>query len=311
MKPVKYLLIMNPRSKGGKAAKRFDAITRLMTEAGLDFENVIAETYGQIRTASAKANEGKYDVIVAVGGDGTINATMNGFFDSATGVVSGKMFGVIYSGTSPDFCKSYGVPTDLAGAVNALKMLKVREISIGCIQFAGSPVGENLEKRYFSCCASIGIGAMVAEKANRYRKFAGDIPGTFGAICSSLFTFHPFGMRIRVGPDERDIRGVTNVFVGRTKYIASGLRVNEAIADDDSRFYILIVKDLNLWRLPGLLKQLYTGNLSGSGVMEILYNDIINIETENHTRVEFDGDAAGFTPCSIYAAPSTIRLITH
>jgi diacylglycerol kinase family enzyme len=310
MKPAKYHLILNSRSRGGKAAGKFNVIFGLMKTARLDFDYVFADTYEKIRDASAEANGKDYDVIVAVGGDGTINAVINGFYYNNHSSPSEKKLGVIYTGTSPDFCKSYGVPLDLEKAVEAIRMQQVRRIRIGSISLVTCLDPLKTETRYFSCCASIGIGAMVAEKANRFRKYTGDVSGTLAAILSSLAKFKPTDMVIKIGKDQRVIPKVTNIFVGRSRFIASGLRVKHEMPDDDPRFYVLCVNNLTMKRLPGLLKQLYSGNIFKSPVTDFFYTDNISIFSQNKSRVEFDGDAAGFGPCSIIAAPFPVTLIT-
>lgn len=307
---MKCHLVLNPRSGGGKAARRFEAIFRLMEEAGIAYDYVFADNYTNIRDASARANAGDYDAIVAVGGDGTINAVINGFYDENGLIRSTKMMGVIYTGTSPDFCKSYGIPLGLEEAVKIIRLGQVRKIKIGSIRLKTGPGQDKTETRYFSCCASIGIGAMVAGRANRYRKHLGDTAGTLAAIFSSLFKFHPGDMIITSGEEERVVQRVTNIFVGRTKYIASGLQVKDAIADDDGRFYVMCVKNLGLFNLPGLLRRLYSGNITNSKVLEFSYSGNISIRSMNkETEVEFDGDPAGFTPCRIQAAADPLNLI--
>ena len=310
MKPVKYFLVMNPRSHSGKSAGKFDRIFSLMEAAGLEYEYAFAETYRSILDTAAMAVSGDSDVIVAVGGDGTINATINGFYLPAPNAGANKKFGVIYTGTSPDFCKSYGVPLDTEKAVSALERLKVRKILIGKIELATNKVSAERDTRYFSCCASIGIGAGVAETANRFRKYAGDTMGTLGAIFHSLATFSPLQMILDYGDNEKTIDRVTNIFVGRTNYIASGLKVNADLSDDDPRFYVICVNDLKLKSLPGLLRQLYSGNIFNTGVIDYFFTGNITIKTPSGpARVEFDGDAAGFTACSIVPAAFPINLI--
>jgi diacylglycerol kinase (ATP) len=302
-------LILNPRSNGGKASGKFDTIFSLLRKAGIEFQCAYAETFSTIRDASAKANDEDHDAVVAVGGDGTINAVMNGFYDENGSLRSDKKMGVIYTGTSPDFCKSYGIPLDLAGAVDTVRIGHVRHIITGRIRLGVSKDGQR-ENRYFSCCASIGIGAMVAGQANRYRKYLGDTGGTLAAILSSLARFHPQQITLTTDGMEMIFPRVTNIFIGRTKYIASGLKVKHEMADDDDRFYVLCVKDLNIMRLPGLLRQFYTGNTVSSPVLEVIYARRIQIETRiNSTAVEFDGDPVGYTPCSIRAATEALPLL--
>jgi len=302
-------LILNPRSKGGKASGKFDAIFNLLRKAGIEFQCTYAETFSTIRDASAKANGGDDEAVVAVGGDGTINAVMNGFYDENGSLRSEKKMGVIYTGTSPDFCKSCGIPLDLAGAVDTVRQGNVRHIITGRIRLGVSKDGQR-ENRYFSCCASIGIGAMVAGQANRYRRYLGDTGGTLVAILTSLARFHPQHVTLTTDGREMIFPRATNIFIGRTKYIASGLKVRNEMTDDDERFYVLCVKDLSVMRLPGLLRQFYNGNTVSSPVLEVIYASRIQIDSGmDSTAVEFDGDPAGYTPCSIRAATETIPLL--
>lgn len=307
---MKCQLILNPKSNSGRAAGRFERIFALLQQAGVEYHCAYAQTYDSIREASIKANETGYDAVVAVGGDGTINAVMNGFYNEDGTTRSDKRMGVIYTGTSPDFCMSYGIPLDLAKAVDVISTGKTRNIRVGRIELRLSPDRDGTITKYFSCCASIGIGAMVAGKANRYRKYLGDTGGTLLAILSSLARFRARDMQLASSSGELIFPKVTNIFVGRTRFIASGLKVSCEIEDDDDRFYILCIHDLGFLRLPGLLRQLYSGNTKTSAVMEVMNSADININTGKEIiPVEFDGDPAGFTPCSIRPAHSPLRLI--
>jgi diacylglycerol kinase family enzyme len=308
---MKCHLILNPRSNSGKAGTKFETIFRLLTRAGIEYECSYAQTYDSIRAAAADAHAGDHDAIVAVGGDGTINAVINSFFDEDGTLKSDKMMGVIYTGTSPDFCRSYGIPLDLKEAVEVIRKQEVRKIRVGKIELRRNPDSFETETRYFSCCASIGIGAMVADKANRLRKYLGDGPGTFAAILSSLMKFTPGSISIITEDGARIIPRVTNIFIGRTRYIASGLKFRDGIPDGDARFYVICVKNLNLRRFPGLLRQLYSGNITESEVLNLSFAEKIELNAEKSgIAVEFDGDPAGFLPCSIQVALYPIQLIT-
>jgi diacylglycerol kinase family enzyme len=114
---MKYCLIMNPYSRGGRRRELAQRCVEYLSHQGCSYDTEIVENFQQAYTLSQKANQKAYDVIVAIGGDGTINRVMNGFYDQSGKRVSGAKFGVLHTGTSPDFCKRYQVPLDLKEAV--------------------------------------------------------------------------------------------------------------------------------------------------------------------------------------------------
>ena len=308
---MKSYLIINPWSRGGKCSRQFGEIFRLMNDAGLEYDYVFASTFQGIKGASVYANRQDYDNIIAVGGDGTINAVINGFYDQYGYLISNKSMGVIYTGTSPDFCKSYGIPLNLEEAVNSIKNHQIKRVRIGSIRFASQIDPVRLENRYFACCTSIGIGAMVAAKANRFRKYVGDFAGTIGSILICLAKFKSRNIEINSSGTIKTYRSVVNVFVGRTKYIASGIKVNQGISENDPRFYIITVMNLRLSRLLNLFCQIYSGDIKTSNMIDFSLSDSVLIQSDKlPSQVEFDGDPAGFTPCTFQCAVNSLNLIT-
>jgi len=308
---MKCHLVLNRTSNGGRAAGKFGQIFQYLQASGIEYDCTFAESYEQIRTASIRAHRGNCDAIVAVGGDGTINAVINGFFDEQGSLRSDKKMGVIYTGTSPDFCRSYGVPLGLEEAVKAIERSGTRQIKLGRISLSETSKDPFAVTKYFSCCASIGIGAIVAAKANSARRYLGDIPGTFYAVLYSLARFRQQEITISMPSGSKNYKRVTNIFVGRTKYVASGIKVSHVLDDNDDRFYVICVHDLNIWRLPGLLRQLYSGETHDSKVVNVHYTGEVGFLSNLPALIEFDGDPAGYTPCRIKISPASLRLIVR
>jgi diacylglycerol kinase family enzyme len=222
---------------------------------------------------------------VAVGGDGTINRVINGFYTPDGARASERTrLGVIYTGTSPDFCLSHGLPVrDPDKAVAALARGLFRPVAIGRIAYA------NGRLRHFSCCANIGLGAQLARAANSgVRGKIGDKAGTFVALLSVLKRWRPVDLTI----NGRAYDGVYNLSVGKTRHVASGLKITHALTPDDGRFYVLRVQNRILYHLA----KLYTG-----ASLPLEYAE--RLEIAGNTEVEYDGDADGGLPVTISAAP--------
>jgi len=309
---MKYFLIINPRSRNERSRKRFRKILEEFRKTGKDFDHVFISSYEAIRAESEYANRKGYDAIIAVGGDGTINATINGFYDKNGKRIASARFGVIYTGTSPDFCKSYGIPLNEAKAINTLIDPRIRRIRTGRILFRNAADPEMIETRVFACCANIGMGAGVAMVSNKIRKYTGDFAGTLIAVLWNIATKGSRKLLVSIDGVTVEIPRVTNISAGRTKFIASGIKVSAGIPDDDDRFYLLTAKNISVKVLPRLLYQGYTGKLTSPEILELKYARNIEIQSPDKlVGIEFDGDPAGFLPCTISLAPDPLDLMIH
>jgi diacylglycerol kinase family enzyme len=307
---MKISLIINPKSGNGRSRRISESIIKLCREQGLDVHKVYASTYKDIKDCSLLANSTGNDVIVAVGGDGTINAVLNGFYNSHGKKISHSKLGVIYTGTSPDFCKSYGIPLDYKSAIKNLVGNKTRKIYPGKINMIIENGSRKSETRYFACCANIGIGAGIARDSNRIRKYTGDMVGTFISLVSNIIKFRSHKIFIEVDRNYLYAKKVVNISVGRTPYIASGIKISNKEILDCERFYILVASDLTLRKLPGLIRQIYSGKIINKDYLQLSEGQNIMLNSDNpDVEVEFDGDPVGFLPCRISPVNEPIELV--
>lgn len=321
---MKYFLILNPGSKGGKSAKRFAAIFKLFNQYQVNYNYKVTNNLEEAYSLSQEANKTEYDVVVAVGGDGTINRVLNGFYDQLGKRISAAKLGVVYSGTSPDFCKSYHVPIRIEEAVRTLIQGDSQKIQVGKIKYSstldttldGQPIGEssNVKVSYFACCANFGIGPLLADKSNSgVRKRLGDFLGTFFSLISILCSYQANSFMVKREGQLDKIERVHSISVGRSFYIASGIKVNNALVPEDRRFYILTVKNMTLRNWPGVLKTIYSGKqIINNQVVSLDYGKSIEVYGNNaHPEIEFDGDRVGFLPCQIEVAEDPVDLIVN
>ena len=134
---MKYFLIFNPGSRNGQSEKLMSRIHGLLKARQVNYEYGITKSLQDAYLLSQKANSAGYDAVVAVGGDGTINKVLNGFYDDTGLRASKAKFGVIYTGTSPDFCKSYRIPhANIERSIDVLLAGNIARIQIGKIILA-------------------------------------------------------------------------------------------------------------------------------------------------------------------------------
>lgn len=308
---MRYFLIMNPGSDGGKSRKKLNKILTSFTNKGISFDYELTNTLEDAYHLSLMANEKGYEVIVAVGGDGTINRVLNGFYDSEGRRNSDSKLAVIHTGTSPDFCKSYGIPFKLNRALETVLTENTTKILPGKITYTSCHDG-SLETSYFACCANFGLGASIARIANSgVRKYLGDLMGTFYALLQTLFNYHSDSFIVSLDGQERLLENVYNISVGKTTYIASGIKVHNDLSARDTRFYNLIVQDPGWAGWVGVIRKIYSGkSFTNDNSMTLLYAHIIKVYgNSKNSDLEFDGDPRGFLPCAIEAAREPLDLI--
>ncbi|MDR3158297.1 MAG: hypothetical protein LBU11_04655 [Zoogloeaceae bacterium] len=278
-------LILNPGSRGGKSHASFARIHAAFFARGIAYRYAVTKSLEDAEILAREANLAGCSTIVAVGGDGTINRVINGFYGPDGARLSEQTrLGVIYTGASPDFCLSHGLPVrDPEKAVAALARGDALPIAIGRITYAdGRP-------RHFSCCANIGLGAQLARAANSgIRARIGDKAGTFLALLSTLKHWQPIDLTL----NGRAHAHIYNLSIGKTRHIASGLKITHALTPDDSRFYVLRIQN----RIGRHLLKLYTG-----ASLPLEYAERLDIAGD--AEVEYDGDADGRLPVTIAAAP--------
>ena len=233
---------------------------------------------GDIAEARRRAREASgYDAVVACGGDGTVNAVAAGVLENPDRSLK---FGVLYQGTSPDFCREHGLPTDAERAVDVLRHGGVREIPV--LWANGEP---------FFCSMNLGMGAAVAASANRLRPKLGDFVGTLFAVVREIMR----GRRYDIEVNGEAIRGVAHMLVTRMSRIAGGLKIElPPLADDEYALWFL----RGVSRL-GALKcvwKMYRGEPYGE--VRVLRG---RSEFTSATPVafEYDGDPRGVLPVTV------------
>ena len=135
----RILVIFNPVARGAKARAVRQFLDR---RAGPGV--TLAPTQGPGDAIRLAATDHDHDLIVAAGGDGTVNEVVNG--------LAGRPLGILPFGTVNVFAKELGIPARLEAAWRVLETGRLRTVDLGCAEFAG-------QTRYFVQLAGVGFDA--------------------------------------------------------------------------------------------------------------------------------------------------------
>jgi YegS/Rv2252/BmrU family lipid kinase len=241
------------------------------------------------------------ELIVIVGGDGTVNEAVHGLVQST----ARPEIAVIARGTGWDFVRTYGIPRELERAVGIALNGVVREIDVGRVSYrtwAGEEAGG-----WFANVASVGMSGAIAQRAN-------DTTKALGAKLSYLWaTFAVFARwrnsEVRVTVDEETRIGrMHDVIVANGRYLGGGMMMCPGAEPDDGLFDVLTIGDLTKGDLLLTLPKTYRGKHLPHPKAELLRGAVVTVDADEPLPIELDGEQPGTTPVRFEVVPKALRL---
>jgi YegS/Rv2252/BmrU family lipid kinase len=310
---VTGFVVVNPRSGAGRTGRDWPNIERALRAAYPHMTLALTRKRGDATQLVRHAlNEGHHE-IVAVGGDGTINEAVNGFFDSNGAVVPDAVFGFVTSGTGGDFRKTFGLASGYDAAITRLREAPVRAIDVGrlsCLTLTGQPT-----VRYFANIGSFGLSGVIVNAVNRARiakLFGGKFAFAFHSMLGML-TYRERAVRIRVDGDYDEIASISTVAVANGQFFGGGMRVAPEAEPDDGMFDVVIMGGMPKAQALAEMNKIYTGeHLKNPSVRALRGRKIVAApvaETGGHAvYIEVDGECAGRLPATFELLPRALNL---
>lgn len=164
----KVLLIYNPTAEKGYAAQKLPQIKSLLETAGVEYDLVTTQGHGHAIELAKQAVSDGYSLVIAAGGDGTVNEVVNGLMLGQVNGDGRPALGVLPIGRGNDFAFGVGIPLELEEAVKVLAAGQRRTIDIG--RFSG---GDYPDGRYFANGIGMGFDTVVGFEAEKIKRLKG------------------------------------------------------------------------------------------------------------------------------------------
>ena len=182
---AKYRLIVNPVSGRGAGERSVTMIEQMLRSHSLLFDIVRTERpWHAAELAQAAALDG-YDVVVAVGGDGTSNEVLNGLMlAKVAGAPAVPAMGILCVGRGNDLAFGMGVPRDLEAGCRVLAENHRKWVDVGKVAGGLYPNG-----RFFGNGVGIGFDAVVGFEALKMTRLSG-FPSYVVAALKTIFLYY-------------------------------------------------------------------------------------------------------------------------
>ncbi|MBV8529001.1 MAG: diacylglycerol kinase family lipid kinase [Candidatus Dormibacteraeota bacterium] len=303
---LRTLVVVNPASAGGSTMHRWGHGEHMLHALGIAFDVHVTTAPGSATGAVRDALRDGMQRVVAIGGDGTLNEVVNGFFDEHGAPLGAHAaLCLVTSGSGGDFARTAHIPRSQARALRALLSGRTRTIDAGRIDFADGSL------RFFVNVADCGVGGEVVARVNRSRVKGGGMRGSAVFLYQSLATLLQYsGLDVAVTVDGRLIeRRVQSVVVANGRYIGGGMRIAPDAELDDGLFDVVIVESAGRLKTIRGVPSLYRGTHVRRPQVEVCRARQVRID-HGSTPLLFDveGEQVGQTGATITCLPGALRL---
>lgn len=227
---MKYLFVINPISgTGKKTAKVIELINEKFKNSSHDYSIELTKKAGDARKISERAAKEKYDILVAAGGDGTINEAGGGLVDSNTAL------GIIPMGSGNGLARSYRIPLNHEKSVEYLLKPNIIDVDVG-----------KANDIYFFGVCGMGYDAIIGKKFQDFGT-RGPIP-YFLIGLREFITYQPEKLELYFNDKKLTVSPLL-ITISNTEQYGNGAVIAPNANPRDGVFEICIINPMSIFKL--------------------------------------------------------------
>jgi diacylglycerol kinase (ATP) len=309
MATARTVVMVNPFSQGGRTKERWPKMERIIRDQIGPFETLMTSAPREATTLTREALRQGADLVVAVGGDGTINEVVNGFFEGDRPLRPESAFGILSAGTGGDFVRTLGIPRELESAARLLHQVPARPLDVGRLCYTSADGKETV--RHFINIASFGISGLVDRYVNQSKK-------SFGGTLSFAWATLKAGARYENAEVLISFDGGTprrgliyNVAVANGRYFGGGMKVAPGARLDDGLFDIVTISDIHFSDLLLRGADIYSGRHLKNPKVKVIRARRVEAEPlrkGSEVLLEVDGEQVGRLPARFEVIPAGLLV---
>jgi diacylglycerol kinase (ATP) len=286
---IKTRVIINPKA-GTRGKDNVEKVVyQLLDSSKFDYEIIYTKGPCHATQLSKEAASLGYDLVLAVGGDGTINEVGKGLIGSETAM------GIIPSGSGNGLARHLQIPTDPAKAIDTINCF--HQTTIDTVR---------INEDYFLGVAGIGFDAHIAQQfaKSKLRGF-----WAYAALVLKNYRkYSPQAFEMEVDGKAMKIEGLLVSFAKSSQY-GNDIKIAPHAKLNDDHFHLIILKNPPFYALPNLLLKLKNGTISTSKYYESICCREISIPRKK-LNAHIDGEPAFFEKgICLKVCPKSLKVV--
>jgi len=289
------LAIINPIAGRGASGRALPAIRSILTNMPLAWTEKIAQEPRRAWVAAEQAARDAYDVVVAMGGDGTLHEVLNGLLRGRP--ANPPALAVIPLGTANIFARAMNLPTDPVTAARVLLNGARRTIDVG-----------QVDDRYFATVAGAGFDAAVVQTASRWPRWIGGKSRHVAAGLLTLATYRAAAARLWIDGAERH-ESLFLLAAANTGWYGGGVHIAPLARVDDGLLSIVCIRDLGRLEAIQLLAQTFSGRHLHHPRVSHTFAREVRVDADVPVPIQADGEEIGALPARFRCVPGALTLL--
>jgi len=309
---------VNPASANGRTGARWPSLAAALRAELGDFSVGLTSGPRQAGALVRRALEDGATRIVSVGGDGTHNEVLQGFFpptgvegtglEPAAPLVPEATLHIIPTGTGGDLRRTLGLPPETHAAIGALGG-EVRTVDVGHLRFTTSAGHE--AAAYFLNVASLGLSGLVDKIVNESNKALGGRLTFLLGVARGGLTYRNQRVRLTLDQAPPLERTVNCVAVANARFYGGGMQIAPNADMADGALDVVVVGDMGALEVVRGLGRIYAGRHLDLPKIECLRGRRLFAEPTSPGQVvllDMDGEQPGRLPATLTVVPGALRL---
>lgn len=297
----RWLVVVNPASGGGRAARRWSRHAPAFAQALPAHEVHFTCGPGDAGSAAASAAERGVRRFLAVGGDGTVNEVLNGLAPWLQPAPAERpVLAVLPAGTGNDWARSLALPTAPGAFAAALAAGALREQDVGELTFGDG------RQHLFANVAGAGFDAHVLQ----HLPAAGPRALTYlRGVLRGVRGYAPPRLRQRLQDGTTlELARAFLAMAAINAYAGGGMHVAPGADAADGKLDFVAVEALSLTAVLGRLPKLYNGKLLGDRAVRWCRSPAAHWDVTPAAAVQADGQLCGHTPVTLAVRPRCLLV---
>lgn len=302
--------IINPASGFGRTKRRLKELYKEIN-AQVPQSTILLTRHAFHGTSLAKDSlRSGAKRLVVIGGDGTLNEVVNGYFDKEGRPHNpDAALAIIPSGTGSDFVRNFNQPRALKEALDFAINSSAKLTDVGKVE--AHDEHESKIERYFINVSSLGLSGLVAGFMKTVTKKLGGKGAYFLATVQAIRALKPPTLQLSFGDIDRTFDNCSLISVGNGKYFGSGMKISPNAELDDGLLDVVTIQDLSamFFLINGF--RVYQGtHLALANVHEFHRKEcIIKAISKEPVYIETDGELFAKLPAKYSILPKTLWMV--